>query len=281
MKSSQKAFNLIVSEEDGDQVYYLRHCQHFEWPQGASGPTVMIGYDCGYVTRNELAADCVGIVPEETLPRLLAACGLRGQAAHAFVVQHGTSVTITWEQALAEFSAREVPKWEARLDASLPNTAMLAADSYGALLSLVYNRGCSFDEPGPHYAEMRVIKALMLAQKFVEIPDEFMSMRRLWPQGGDLWRRREHEADLFRAGLGAATLAPPRPDPVRRPTDRSVRGLQGDLNTILSLDPSLTVDGVFGDATRKAVVKFQGAHGLAVDGVAGNATWTAIERALQ
>lgn len=205
MKSSQAAFDLIVAEEDSDQAYYTRHYQHFDWPQGASGPTIGIGYDCGYVTPAEARADWAGIVADDVIAHIIAACDMRGEAARAFVQSRGQSVTITWDQALAEFREREMPKWEARLDAALPNTGKLTPDSYGALLSLVYNRGCSFDLPGPRYAEMRAIKALMASQNFSQIPAAFYAMRRLWPQGGDLWRRRGHEAALFQLGLGAAT----------------------------------------------------------------------------
>ncbi|HUO71107.1 MAG TPA: peptidoglycan-binding protein [Solirubrobacteraceae bacterium] len=40
--------------------------------------------------------------------------------------------------------------------------------------------------------------------------------------------------------------------------------------------PSLTVDGIFGPATKTAVVEFQQANGLAADGVVGPATWAAL-----
>lgn len=200
---SDAAFNLIVIEEDSGQAYYTRHYRHFEWPQGASGPTIGIGYDCGYVTQAEATADWSGIVDDTTLAAILRACGLRGELAHAFVRARGGSVTIPWDQAIKEFREREVPKWIERVAAHLPNCGQLAPDSLGALVSLAYNRGPSFDAPGPRYAEMRAIKALMAAQNFSKIPAEFMSMRRLWPQGGDLWKRREHEAALFQKGLAA------------------------------------------------------------------------------
>lgn len=204
MLSSQAALNLIVAEEDSDEAYYTRHYEHFDWPQGASGPTIGIGYDCGYVTANEATVDWTGIVDDATLSAIVRACGLKGEAAHTFVQQHGSSVTVTWAQGLAEFQQREMPKWEARVQAALPNTDKLSGDSFGALVSLSYNRGCSYDLPGPRYAEMRAIKELMASQNFSQIPSEFLSMRRLWPQGGDLWNRRGHEAKLFQQGLGAA-----------------------------------------------------------------------------
>lgn len=207
MRSSQAAFDLIVAEEDSDAAYYQRHYEHFDWPAGASGPTIGIGYDCGYVTPDEARADWTGIVDDATVAAIVRACGLKGSGAHIFVQAHGASVTVTWDQALAEFREREMPKWEARLDAALPNLDKLPGDSYGALLSVVYNRGCSFDMPDPRHAEMRAIKAHMAAQEFSRIPAEFLSMRRLWPEGGDLWRRRGHEATLFRRGIENGNIA--------------------------------------------------------------------------
>lgn len=201
---SDDAFNLIVTEEDSDAAYYTRHYQHFDWPQGASGPTIGIGYDCGYVTAAEARADWDGIVDDIAIGAIVAACGIRGEAASAFVHAHGASVTITWDQAIAEFRNREVPKWIGRVSASLTNLDKLSSDSLGALVSLAYNRGCSFDLPGARYAEMRAIMALMASQNFAKIPAEFLSMQRLWPKGGDLWRRRAHEAALFGKGLAGA-----------------------------------------------------------------------------
>ena len=201
---SDAAFNLIVTEEDTGQAYYEKHYEHFEWPAGASGPTIGIGYDCGYVTQAEATADWSGIVDDTTLAAIIRACGLRGELAHAFVRARGGSVTIPWDQAIKQFRERELPKWIARVQAALPNTDKLAPNSLGAIVSLSYNRGTGgFADPSPRFAEMRAIKALMAAQNFSKIPAEFLSMRRLWSAGGDLWRRREHEAALFQKGLAA------------------------------------------------------------------------------
>lgn len=280
MKSSEKALDLITSEETGGQVYYRIHYEHFDFPGGASGPTIADGYDCGYATPGEATADWTGVVPAEVIAHIVAACGLRGEAAHEFVRARGTSVTILWDQAMQEFREREVPKQEAELDAALPNTDLLSGDSYGALLSLSLNRGPSFSAVGPRYAEMRAIKAHMAAKAFELIPAEFLSMRRLWPTGGDLWRRRGHEADLFRAGLNLPPVSgnEPRPIPVRLPGDRSTRALQARLNDILAPVPRLDVDGVCGEKTVAVIKEFQDLAGLApVDGIAGHDTWAALD----
>src|SRR6185437_17123724 len=102
-RSSDEAIDLIVTEEDSSAAYYSKHYTHFEWPAGASGPTVGIGYDCGYQSREQIKADWSGFVSEGTVTELMAAAGLRGQAAHRFVQLHGRSVTISWDQALAQF----------------------------------------------------------------------------------------------------------------------------------------------------------------------------------
>jgi hypothetical protein len=201
-KSSQAAIDLIVMEEASNEAYYTRHYTHFEWPAGASGPTVGIGYDCGYVTEAELIADWSGIVSDETLHSLRLACGIRGGLASNFVRLHGQSVTITWPQAIAQFTGRELPKWENRVVHTLPNADELTGDSFGALVSLSYNRGTGgFFDPGPRYVEMRAIRTLMESKQFQKVPAQFLAMRRLWPVDGDLWNRREHEANLFTKGL--------------------------------------------------------------------------------
>jgi GH24 family phage-related lysozyme (muramidase) len=204
---SDDAFNLIVTEEDGSEAYYTRHYQHFEWPAGASGPTIGIGYDCGYVSVQEAKADWTGIVDDATIQHIVAACGKQGRNAHAWVAAHGGSVTITWDQAIKEFRDRELPKWIQRVQGALLNCDKLSPTSFGALVSLAYNRGASFGAPGARFAEMRAIKQHMSTENFSTIPHDILSMRRLWPQGGDLWRRREHEAVLFQKGLAHATTA--------------------------------------------------------------------------
>jgi GH24 family phage-related lysozyme (muramidase) len=208
-RSSQDAINLIVTEEDSNAAYYTRHYEHFDWPAGASGPTVGIGYDCGYSTAAQIKDDWTGYVSDDTVTALMRAAGLTGQTAHAFVQQHAGSVTITWDQAMAQFTGRELPKWEGRIEAALPNTDLLSGDSFGALVSLGYNRGTGgFHDPSPRDAEMRAITAHMAAKQFNLIPMEFLNMRRLWPRGGDLWNRRGHEAALFVKGLAPAPASP-------------------------------------------------------------------------
>ena len=206
VKSSQRAILLDVTEEDGNEGYYLKYEQHWSWPGGSSGPTCGVGFDCGYETADGIRTEWATYIDDARIALLCKAAGIHGSAGQQFVAAHRNEITITWDESLAQFSGRELPRWEAIVEAHLPNTDKLSGDSFGALVSLTYNRGSSFDLPGLRYLEMRNIKAHMAAQRFDLIPNEFLAMRRLWPKGGDLWNRRGHEALLFRDGLIPANV---------------------------------------------------------------------------
>lgn len=65
-------------------------------------------------------------------------------------------------------------------------------------------------------------------------------------------------------------------------TGTGVERIQFWLNALAEFDPalpSLTVDGIYGNATANAVRAFQRENGLTVDGVVGPATWEAIAAA--
>lgn len=207
IQSSTRSILLIVTEEDGDQNYYLKFEQGFSWPGGASGPTVGIGYDCGYSTAAQIRADWSPFVDAARVNILATAAGIQGGAARQFVNAHARVLAITWDESLDQFKGHELPKWEATVRGALPNTDKLSGDCFGAITSLTYNRGAggyslpAAHDPSNRDLEMRNIKAHMAAQRFDLIPAEFLSMRRLWPVGKDLWNRRTHEALLFRDGL--------------------------------------------------------------------------------
>jgi GH24 family phage-related lysozyme (muramidase) len=209
IRSSLDAINLIVTREETSKEYYATHYMNFEWPKRASGPTVGIGYDCGYVTAGEICAEWTDFIPNPMVSALMKAAGLKGQDARRFVERYGKSVTITWDQALAQFMGRQLPKWESRIIKALPNALMLAGDCFGALTSIGFNRGTGgFCDPGPRWSEMRHIKAHMIAREFDKIPDEILAMRRLWPDPKDgLYTRRTAEAELFKRGLKTLSSA--------------------------------------------------------------------------
>ena len=73
------------------------------------------------------------------------------------------------------------------------------------------------------------------------------------------------------------TSTPTATDPTLRQGDSgaAVSELQQLLN---AKGINITVDGVFGNATRAAVVQFQQQNGHVVDGIVGTQTWQALRR---
>jgi hypothetical protein len=207
LRSSQAAIDLIVAEEVSSAEVYQRLYQHPEWPGGMSGVTIGIGYDCGYSRADQIAADWGDKLPAEVVQALESVAGIYGTAASSHAHELRGIVTVPWAAASSVFMDRDMPKWEAIVAHALPNTDKLTGDSFGALTSLTYNRGASFDLIGDRYEEMRAIKALMAAEQFDRIPDEFRSMKRLWPNAVGLRNRRDHEAALFENGLHAAAAS--------------------------------------------------------------------------
>jgi hypothetical protein len=201
VKSSQAAINLIVMEEVSSKGLYEAKYTHPEWPGGASGVTIGIGYDCGYSTPTIIQADWGDKLPLTMVGALEAVAGIHGSAAASHAHELRGVVTVPWAAAMAVFIGRDIPKWEGIVAHALPNTERLASDSFGALVSLAYNRGASFSTAGDRYREMRAIRDHMAKEQFAEIPAEFRSMRRLWPNVVGLRNRRDHEAALFEKGL--------------------------------------------------------------------------------
>jgi uncharacterized protein (TIGR02594 family) len=199
---SDKARDLIVfSEVSSRAAYDKRYCRP-EWPQGRSGVTIGIGYDCGYTTRDGLQRDWQGAIPQAMIAALGPAVGVKGSAAGPLARRLRASVNVPYAAAISVFDGRDVPKWVAMVRRALPNTELLNPDCLGALVSLAYNRGASFSNQGGRYAEMRAIRTHMANKDFARIPAEFRSMKRLWPSMRGLLIRRENEAQLFEFGLG-------------------------------------------------------------------------------
>jgi GH24 family phage-related lysozyme (muramidase) len=204
---SQKAFDLIVEFEVSSEQVYERKYRAPVWPQGQSGATIGIGYDVGYTAVPMLHADWDGAVPAAMVSALETAIGVRGAPARAVAASLRGSVDVPFSAAILVHRSKVMPRWVGLAESRLPNTGMLNADSLGALVSLIYNRGASFDQAGDRFTEMRAIKSHMRDRAFARIPDDFRSMKRLWPDVPGLQARREREARLFEAGLAATPVA--------------------------------------------------------------------------
>lgn len=203
---SREAFDLIVEAEVSSRAAYDKKYRRPERPGGQSGVTVGIGYDCGYSTAATIRQDWSGKVPAAMVTALCGVAGLKGQAAQNALASVRSKVDIPWDAALDVFSNVSIPKYLGFTRKGLPGFDDLPADCKGVLLSLVYNRGASFQQAGSRYAEMRAIRAAVISGDLAQIPGLLRKMKRLWttPSVRGVALRREEEARLFERGLKSA-----------------------------------------------------------------------------
>lgn len=220
MKISQSAFDLIVREEVSSKAYYERHYTHPEWPGGASGITIAIGYDLGYATRAKITADWQALVSPEMLKVMLLCAGITGVAAQQLLPSVKALINIPWDAAINVFANRDIPNWTASVLDKITRADRLTPTCLGVGVSIAYNRGASFDLSGDRYAEMRAIKQHVNANQLTLVAGDLRSMKRLWPTVKGLRDRRDREAALWEAGLSTiepsaknVPAAPATPDP--------------------------------------------------------------------
>lgn len=247
---SLRSVELIVAEEDTSENFYHSHYEDPEWPGGASGVTIMLGYDLGYASKQKIIDDLRGKIPDAMLQACLSVSGLTGSRAAAALSRVKNAIRIPFTVALDVFLHTDMPEWIATVRHYLPNTELLPPDCLGILVSLAYNRGPSFNNAGDRYREMRAIKADMVTKNFADIPNQLRLMARLWT--GGVHDRRFREASLFAKGFN--------------------RWVQQSLNK-LGEQPPLVEDGDAGSKTQDAVKRFEVAHGITPsDGIAGGVT---------
>ena len=198
---SQRSIDLIVACEVASEAVYKAKYQRPIWPKGQSGVTIGVGYDLQSANAAIIDRDWPMLsVDDRAL--LTSVAALKGPAAKA-ALPRVQSVEISWSDAYTQFLAflRYPTK---QTEDAFPNCGMLSDDSFGALVSLVYNRGPSTHN-NKSRKEMYEIKQLMAAEQFDKVPYRIRAMKHLWP-GPDqrgLPIRREAEAALFERGRRA------------------------------------------------------------------------------
>lgn len=205
---SQAAIDLIIEYEVSSEAVYTKKYQRPTWPGEQSGATIGIGFDVGQSSKSDVVTAWSGILSDDVIDVLESVTGMTGKRGETATRNIRSKVLVTWAQAYKEFSEHEMPKWINVVQKALPNTDKLNGDCLGALVSLTYNRGPSFNASGDRYREMRGIKVCMADQDFAQIPGLIRSMKRLWPHVKGLLRRRDAEAALFAKGLQEAPAAP-------------------------------------------------------------------------
>lgn len=195
---SKNALDLILEYEvGGGKSYYDKYLSKPTWPGGASGFTLGIGVDCGYYTQSELDK-MFYFLPKEQLQIVKNASGKTGQSGKEYTKKYKDSgIVITWDQALNLFNNLIWSKFAKLAENAFPKLEELKDDAYGAIVSLVFNRGSSMK--GESRLEMRNIRDLVLKKDYKGIAREVRKMKRLW-EGKNLdglLARREAEAKLI------------------------------------------------------------------------------------
>ena len=199
MKSSSTAIELIHRFEGFDQPWI--------WQGGSSGVTIGYGYDLGY--ELSFMHDWCGLLNVVDMARLNAAVGIKGESAHE-LCKHFSTIKIPEHAAELVFQNVTLPKYENLVQQTFPQSEKLPADAFGALVSLVYNRGASLvDAPdSTRRLEMRNIYLLLKGWDgyssliLRNVANQVDAMKRLWPNTPNddcsLYERREAEASLIR-----------------------------------------------------------------------------------
>lgn len=190
---SNATLSKIIEFEISSTAQYNNKYKNPVWPGGASGITIGIGYDLGYVTAAEFKNVWKNYISENVVQSLTKVVGLKGDAAKNKLHLVKTEI-IPYEAARDVFYLNTLSKYAKQVRNIYPKAHLLPPDAQGALLSLVFNRGSSLS--GDTRREMKNIQAYVESQNLQKIADEIRAMKRLWPNVNGLLKRREAEAAL-------------------------------------------------------------------------------------
>jgi len=197
-----RAVTFIARAEVTDRAAYKTRYQRPIWPGVEAGITIGIGYDLRMQSPAQFDQDWQGLLPPAALDALRPTLGSIGSAALAASL---AAITVPLGAAWPNFAGRVMPRYVGNTRNAFGGPAFDALHGLckGALLSLVYNRGAGMDDkPGEDKRrEMRAIRDHIAAGTLDQVEQDFRDMRRLWPGVPGLQKRRDDEADLWRAGL--------------------------------------------------------------------------------
>jgi hypothetical protein len=196
-KPSIKALELLLKYEvGGGKTYYEKYLSKFTWPGGASGPTIAIGVDCAYYSKLELA-EIFSFLTRDQIEQIQGASGKSGEEGKQYAKKlRAAGIVVGWDKALDIFQKLTWPKFTKLAEKTFPGLNDLHQDAYGAIISLVFNRGTSLK--GESRKEMVAIKKLIVKKDYVGIAKELRNMKRIWVGKNleGLLERRESEAAL-------------------------------------------------------------------------------------
>lgn len=186
----------VINFESGGESYYNKFLKGVTWPGGASGLTIGIGADLGYMSVEEFEKYFSKFFTVQESTKLKSFIGLKGVSAKS-KLSSTKGIELKWNDAMNAFINWTLPKFWKLTNTLWPGLDKLNESAQIALVSLVFNRGAS--TKGSSRTEMVNIKSLVLKKDYKGIANEIRSMKRLW-QGKNmegLIKRREEEAQMI------------------------------------------------------------------------------------
>lgn len=203
-KLSRKAIDLLMRfEVGGGKAYYDKFLAKPSWPGYSSGVTIGIGVDLGY--DSSMLAHLDEVLSDDAIAKLRKTVGIKGTRAEG-LIRGLRDIVIPWDFAAKYFEEYTLPKYIAQTIKAFPGSENLPDDAFGALVSLVFNRGPLVDN-SDRRREMANIRKILANNEEItdsvvlDIAEQVRNMSRLWPNNrksnNDLHDRRHQEADLI------------------------------------------------------------------------------------
>jgi len=200
----------IALEETGGLDYYHAVSRWPHFPGVKSGVTIGIGYDLRYNSEEDFRKLWGDYLTNDILDELSKDIRRSGSKKRVRELRR-LGVEIPFKAAWPVFIEKTLPLFYSYTEDIYPSLATLPDLCRSVLVSLVYNRGNSLR--GSSRREMREIRDILLkAEEFglhkrkrkmilADVEDQIVSMKRLWGMDTGLHKRRQAEANIWRAGL--------------------------------------------------------------------------------
>jgi peptidoglycan hydrolase-like protein with peptidoglycan-binding domain len=200
----------IAKEETGGLAYYNQITQWPHFPGHESGITIGVGYDLRFNSLRDFKASWRSYLTPVVIKELSADIGKKGSKRRANQLKQ-QGITIPFAAAWAVLVQLTLPRYYTLTESVYPSLSSLPPRCRSALVSIAFNRGS--DTRRPRREEMKNIQSILRAaedpglrpaqKKLVlrDVEDQIIAMKRLWPAGSGLLKRRDGEAALWRQGL--------------------------------------------------------------------------------
>jgi GH24 family phage-related lysozyme (muramidase) len=188
-------WNPIINFESGGEFYYNKFLKKMTYPGGASGVTMGIGADLGYMSIDEFNLYFSKYFTKDENIKLKSVINLKGESAKK-AIKKLNGIELSWEDASEAFVEWTLPKFWRLTNILWKGIDQLCENAQIGLVSLVFNRGIS--TKGSSRIEMLNIKPLVLKKDYKGIAKEIRKMKRLWENKNmdGLLKRREEEAKM-------------------------------------------------------------------------------------